>query len=555
MILRTILAVCAASFIFISCAEKEEDAMTEQMQLDPPIEERVNAYAPVKITADISHLTERQRMLIQKLAEAGRICHDIFWKQSAHDAISTRDSLLQAKGEDTDPYLEYCMINFGPYDVIYGNKRFVGSGPDVRPKGGGFYPVDMTKEEFNAYVEANKDMEEQLTSQYTIIIREGDKLKAIPYHEYYEESIALADKLDEAAQYADNESLKNYLQLRAKAIRTDEYLESDMAWMEIKDNDIDVVIGPIENYEDGLFNYKSAHEAVVMVKDPEATKELDMFYGYLNDFQNKLPYSDAKYKTELNGKGTILQVVNVVYFGGDCQKGTKTIAAALPNDPRVKEAKGAKKTMYKNMMEAKFDKIVVPIGEKLLVPELQQYVDKKAFTSFVTLHEVSHTLGRGYVYGNEDLTVRKALEDRYSPIEETKADILGLYNHKHMLEGGAIDEEYLKNIIATYIAGLYRSIRFGSESAHGLANMIQLNFLREKGAIIKNEEGQFTYDEEKFFDVVAELADIIITIQAEGDYERAGEMLDKYSVVGDEVKKEIESLGDIPRDINTSYEY
>jgi hypothetical protein len=314
------------------------------------------------------------------------------------------------------------------------------------------------------------------------------------------------------------------------------------------------VIGPIENYDDAMFNYKTAYECVVMLKDFEATKDLEMFNKHVLDFEQNLPY-DKKYIREKVGKGTQINFVNVAYFGGDCQKGIKTIAASLPNDPKVREAKGGgKNSMYKNMMEAKFEKIVIPIGKQILESSLVPYLDKKAFITFVTLHEISHTLGRDIVFGTKDLTIRKALKEQYSGIEEAKADILGLYNHKVLADMKIYDNDYLKKVMVTYLAGLYRSIRFGAEEAHGKANLIQLNFLREKGAIVKTKNGKFTIDEKIFFDKVAELAKMLLTVEAEGDYAGAVKIMEKYAIMSDEIKEAINSLKVIPRDLNTSYE-
>jgi len=511
-------------------------------------------FAKIEITADVSHLSQREQALLEKLIEAGKLCDAIFWKQSSHDAIAVRDSLIKLNTEEAKIYLEYVNINYGPYDVLNENVRFVGIGPEKRPPCGGFYPEDMTKEEFENHIKNNPQDKEAFESQYNVIVRENGGLKAIPYHQYYPETEKLAKLLEEAAELADNATLKNYLLLRAKAIRTDDYYESDMAWMDIENSNIDVIIGPIENYQDALYNYKTAYEAVVMVKDIEASKELEMFQKHIPDFQNNLPY-DKKYIEPVKTEKEILQIVNVVYFGGDCQKGTKTIAAALPNDPRVHETKGGKKSMFKNMMEAKFKTIVVPIANEIISPEFRKYVDSKAFTSFVTLHEVSHTLGRGFVYGSKELTVRKALKERYSAIEETKADILSMYNHQTLLKLGKLDNEYIRKAIVTYIAGLYRSLRFGTNSAHGQANLIQLNYLREKGAIVRNQDGTFSYDEQKFFDGVAGLANLILTTQAQGDYNKAGEIIEKYGKVNDEIRSTVERLKDIPRDINTTYKF
>ncbi len=544
----SLMTIFLLSFFFIAC-NKEEPANNEEKETKTTmIKERLNAFAPVTITTDISWLSENQKKVVELLAEAGKIADELYWKQNTYDGIAIRDSLSKENNDEAQLFLRYLKIWYGPYDAMYGEERFVGNGPKTRPAQGNFYPQDLTKEEFEEYVKNHPDEKAELESLYTIVVRDGDKLKAIPYREAYPEVLKMADLLDEAAKYADNPTLKKYLQLRAEAFRTDEYFESDMAWMDIKDNDIDVVIGPIENYTDAMFNYKTAYECVVMVKDKEASKELEMFKENIDYFEHNLPY-DKKYIRESAGKGNILQVVNVYYFGGDCNAGTKTIAASLPNDPRVHASKGGKKSMYKNIMEAKFEKIVLPIADVIMDEELIPYCSKNSFTSFVTLHEVSHTLGRGYVYGKKDVQVRKALKERYSAIEELKADILGMYNHKHLLEKGLIDEEYLKRTIATYIPGLYRSIRFGAEEAHGKANVIQLNFLIDKGAIFFNDKDKLTYNPEIFMDKVAELANIVLTLQAEGDYDAAGELLEKYGHVSDKTKEIIEKLSVVPRDL------
>lgn len=551
-----LIGLFTLTVILFSCkqnSELEEAVVNDEKH--EMIKERIEAYAPVEVSVDLSGLTENQRMMIQKLAEAGHIVDDIFWLQSASDAVNVRDSLKLYDDQYHKDLLKYVMLNYGPYDAIFGNERFVGEGPEVRPQGGGFYPTDMTKDEFEKYVEENPDLADDFKSLYTVIVREDNgELRAVPYNEYYTLTADLAMKLEEAANYADNPSFKKYLLLRAEALRTDYYYDSDLAWMELEGNDVDLVIGPIENYEDEMFNYKAAHEVVIMVKDPDATAELEMFKKEMNSFQNKLPVED-EYKSNEISEGNIIQVVNVVYFGGDCNKAIKTIAAALPNDPKVADAKGRKLSMYKNHMEAKFDKIVAPIGNALLVEELVPYVDRKAFTSFVTLHEVSHALGPKYVLGTDGSDIREALKERYSAIEECKADILSMYNHKHLLEVGIYDEEYVKKAQATFLAGLYRSIRFGMNSAHGRANLIQLNYLKEKGAIVKNEDGKFMIDDDKFFDSVGQLAELIIKTQADGDYDKAGEILDTYSVATDEIKAEIEKLSDIPRDIDTAYDF
>jgi hypothetical protein len=545
--MKKLLIFLAFGLILIFYLEAKDKKMEKSVDMSF-VRQRLREFAPITIKPNLSNLTEREQKVVRLLIEAGKLADEIFWKQTSPDAIPVRDSLGKLASKEAKEILALVNIFYGPYDLVEGGKRFVGSGFDYKPLGANFYPLDLTKEEFEKYVEAHPSQKEELESQYTIVVRDGNKLKAIPYHIAYPETQKIADLLEEAAKYCDNESLKKYLQLRAKAIRTDDYFESDLAWMDIKDSKIDVVIGPIENYTDGLFNYKTAYEAIVMIKDEEGTKELDMFENNLDYFEHRLPY-DKKYIRETAGKGNVLQIMNVVFFGGDCQAGTKTIANSLPNDPRVHELKGGKKSMFKNIMEAKFDKILLPIAQKILDPKLIGLVDKKAFTSFVTLHEVSHTLGRGFVYGNDSLPVRKALKERYSAIEECKADVLGIYNFTHLLDKKLIDSALLEKAKVTYIVGLFRSIRFGAEEAHSKANLIQLNFLEENG-VIKYEKDKIKIDTKKFFDAIKELAHEVLTIEAEGNYARAGGILEKYGKMKPQTLRLISLLSEIPRDLN-----
>ncbi|MBL0176671.1 MAG: peptidase [Ignavibacteria bacterium] len=544
---RQLLVLTAtATLLFASCKTGTPKKDTPMQGELPPIAERLTAYAPTTIQADLSILSSREKRLVAKLIEAGKLADEIFWKQSAPDvALSTPDA---------KQVLEYVLINYGPYDRIYEGHRFTGTGAEKKPDVAGYYPQDMTKKEFEDYVAANPAMKDALEGQYTVVVRDGAGFKAVPFNQAYPESEQIAAKLEEAALLADNASLRRYLQLRAKAIRTDDYYASDMAWMDIRDNNVDVVIGPIENYEDALFNYKTAYECAVVVKDPEGTKELQMFTKHIDAFEHALPV-DKKFIRATAGSGNILEVVNIVYFGGDFQKGVKTIAASLPNDPRVTQAKGGKKQMYRNMMEAKFEKILRPIAERILEPSLLPFLDRKAFTSFVTLHEVSHTLGRGFVFGNDSLSVRRALKDRYSAIEECKADVLGLYNNTVLLAEKAMTEEQLKRAIVTYVAGLYRSLRFGAEEAHGRANLIQLNFLSEQGVITTDKDGRIGIDLAGFMDALGKLVTQVLTLQANGDYAAAGVLLEKYGVMNPSIEAMVAKLADVPRDLDTKYVY
>ncbi|MEI6088919.1 MAG: hypothetical protein WCR42_00550 [bacterium] len=556
--MKQILTFCLVSLIAIlavSCGKNGEIKQPEQIsEQQAMIKERLAEYAKVEFNEkniDLSGLSSREKQLLKVLRQAGELADAIFWKQSSSDALQVRDSLAKFDTDEAKEYLSYVKINYGPYDVIYDEARFVGKGPETRPTVGGFYPEDMKNEDFENFVKANPKLKESLESQYTVVVRDGAGFKAIPYSQYYPEISELAAKLDKAAGLTDNPSLKNYLTLRAQALRTNDYYKSDLAWMDLKDNNIDIVIGPIENYEDEMFGYKTAFECVVMVKDPKASKELQDFKANMDYFQSNLP-TDGAYKADKMGTGNIIQVVNAVYFGGKCQKGTKTIAAALPNDPKVAEAKGRKLSMYKNHMEAKFNKIVKPIGEELLDEKWVNYVDAKAFTGFVTLHEVSHALGPKYVAGTK-IEVRKALKQYYSPIEECKADILSMFNHKLLRDKKYYNNEYIKKTIATYLPGLYRSIRFGT-GAHCISNYIQLNYLQTTGAV-NVVKGKFVINEAIFFDKIADLAKIILDIEAKGDLKAADGLIAKYGKPTGEIDKNIERLKAIPRDIDTYYNF
>ena len=536
------LQFAALLILVTGCGQKKESQMRQH----------IDQFAKVEITADLSGLSPVQQEVVKLLVRAGQIADEIFWKQTSHDAVSIREQLKDKKDRASMEALEYVLFSYGPYDRVT-EARFVGEGDSVRPPTGAFYPADMTKEELQKYIELNPEQEKELTGQYSVVLRDGAGLKAVPYHEFYKEEVTqISTLLNQAAEKAENKSLKAYLAARARAVMTDEYYESDVAWMQLKNNAIDIVIGPIENYEDKLFNYRTAYEAAVMIKDVAGTKELQVFQSHLDALEKNLPQR-KEYIRPSAGKGNVLEIVNIVFFAGDFQAGIKTIAASLPNDPNVHKEYGGKKQMYKNLMEAKFDQIVVPIGQRLIAEALRRYVSRRSFTTFVTMHEVSHTLGRGFVYGRKDEKVRKALQELYSPIEEAKADVIGIYNMEYFKKQGMFDDETLKQHYVTYLAGLFRSIRFGAEEAHGKANIAQIEFLHRQGAIGRNDAGMWVVNFDKFHAGVSALGKILLELEAEGDYTGAREFLEEYGHLTPGIQTDIDKLGDIPRDLNTTY--
>jgi len=500
--------------------------------------EKLNKYTSFKLESDLSSLSENQRKMIPLLIEAAKQMDAIFWEE----AYGNKEELLNSiENEDTRKFV---MINYGPWDRLDGNSPFI-EGVGKKPLTANFYPQDMTKEEFE-----NANLPEK-ASQYTLLRRKEDgSMYTIPYHEAFRErTLKAAILLDSAAKLAEDEGFKKYLKLRAEALRTDEYFESDMAWMDMKTNQIDVVIGPIENYEDQLYNYKSAHEAYVLIKDMEWSDRLSKYAAFLPELQQGIPVED-RYKQEEPGTDADLNAYDVVYYAGDCNSGSKTIAINLPNDERVQLAKGSRRLQLKNAMKAKFDKILIPISDVLIAPEQREYITFDAFFANTMFHEVAHGLGIKLVI-DDTITVRRALKEHYSAMEEGKADILGLYMISKLLEKGELDGE-LNDYYVTFMAGIFRSVRFGATSAHGKANMVRFNFFKDHGAFEFDEStGFYSVNFENMKSAVDALSNKILVIQGDGDYEAAGKLLVEMAMITDDLQKDLDRLNEanIPVDI------
>ena len=519
--------------------------MTACEPQDSDIQALVDQYATVRLTADLSTLSERERQMIPILIEAAEQMDPIFWQQ----AYGNGDSLLTSI--DDPAMRRYVEINFGPWDRLAADAPFIeGVGP--KPAGANFYPPDITREEFDAALDAPTDIVGQLRSLYTLVRRNEDNtVYPVPYHDAFAEHVTVAsEKLAEAAELADDPGLRHYLSLRSEALLTDEYRESDMAWMDMKDNTIEVVIGPIETYEDALFGYKAAYEAFVLIKDKEWSDRLSRFAALLPDLQRGLPVNDA-YKRESPGTESDLNAYDAVYYAGDANSGSKTIAINLPNDEVVQQEKGARRLQLKNAMRAKFDQILVPIAQELIAEDQQQYITFDAFFENIMFHEVAHGLGLNNTINGRG-TVREALREHASAIEEGKADILGLYMVTKLREQGHLTEGSIEDNYVTFMAGIFRSVRFGASSAHGQANMVRFNFFEEQGAFSYDEStGKYQVDFDRMEGAMEALSELILTMQGDGDYEAAGALLAEKGVVGPGLQAELDRLATlgIPVDI------
>jgi len=501
------------------------------------MQKKIAQFAKVDLKTDLSKLTENEKKMIPVLIEIAKLMDDIFWIQTFED----KDSLFSSiKDENTRKFVE---INYGPWERLNANAAII-SGIGPKPAGANFYPKDMIKEEFEKLSDKNK------TSLYTLIRRDDEgKLKVIWYHEAFKEKVNKASELlIKAAELAEDAGLKKYFELRAKAILTDDYYESDIAWMDMKTNTIDFVVGPIENYEDGLYEYKAAQEAAILVKDKEWSKKLEKFISILPDLQKKLPV-DKKYKTEIPGASSDMAVYDIIYYAGDANSGGKTIAINLPNDEKVQEKKGSRRLQLKNAMKAKFDNILLPIAEQLIDSNQLTFVKFDAFFNNTMFHEVAHGIGIKNTINGKG-TVRKAMKDISSAFEEAKADVLGLFLVEKLIEEKQITETTIKESYTTYMAGLIRSVRFGATEAHGKANMMCFNYFEEMGAF-KSENGKYKVDIEKMKIAIEKWAEKILVFQGNGDYEAASLFLKKYGNVKPELQKGLDNLknANIPVDV------
>jgi len=525
----------------ISCKNNKEARTPKKQvtveQTTSSMDKNLNKYVSFKLTSDLSKLTENQRKMLPILIKAADKMNELFWQE----AYGNKTELFSKIKDDATK--KFTEINYGPWDRLDGDKSFV-EGIGEKPKGANYYPGDMTKEEFN------KSTAESKASLYTFIRRDKDgQLVSIPYHIQFKKEVEeVANLLNQATELADDAGLKNYLKLRAEAFLTDNYQPSDLAWMDMKNNTLDIVIGPIETYEDQLFGYKASHEAYVLIKDQEWSKKLAHFINFLPELQKGLPVADA-YKQETPGTDSDLNAYDVVYYAGDCNAGSKTIAINLPNDEQVQLKKGTRRLQLKNAMQAKFDKILMPIAKVLIDKDQRKYIKFDAFFANTMFHEVAHGLGIKNTINNKG-TVRNALKEKASALEEGKADILGLYMVEQLHKRGEIGGD-MKDYMTTFMASIFRSVRFGASSAHGVANMIRFNFFKEKGAFTKNDDGTYKVNYDKMEGAMKDLSNLILTLQGNGDYEGVTKLVDEKGKISADLQIDLDKLSNanIPVDV------
>ena len=525
----SVLGVAAMASTLFACSSQQQES---------PMKAKVEEYAHVELKSDlVSGLNDKEKELVKIFFQVGEITDNLFWKQTFGDK-SKLDTI-------TDPYAkEFAMIHYGAWDRLDNNKPFLG-GYGEKLDVCNYYPHDITAEEFEAFDDANKD------SWYTVIRRNDDgSLKSVWYHEAYAEEIGrICALLEKAVTLAENPGLKNYLEKRIEAFKTDDYLASDLAWMDMKDSKVDFVTGPIESYDDMFRETKTSYESFVLLKDEARSKDLAKFVSMLPALQKELPCA-PEYKTFVPGTSSDLNVYDAVYYAGDCNAGSKTIAINLPNDERVHALKGTRRLQLRNSMKAKFDKILMPIGELIVTPEQQKYLNFDAFFWNVTFHEVAHGLGVKQTI-NTNESVDAVMGTEKTSWEEAKADILGLFMVTKLVEMGEITNITAEDAIATYIAGILRSVRFGAASSHGKANMMCFNYMEKAGAFSRDAKGQYVIDFQKAKEAMNGWAELILKTQGDGNVEFAAKYRAENGGITPALQADLDKINGagIPRDI------
>ncbi|MDB2438616.1 hypothetical protein N9W89_07850 [Hellea sp.] len=556
-----LLASIAAAALLSACGPKhnEVDITPAQVQADDDgynLSRQYEKFAEVKMNPDTSFLTEGERAAVNKIIEASELLSEVYLRQLDVRNPEIRAEIAASDRPDKQLLLDMFDLHFGVCDSLEDGHVFYGDTPC--PKGAGFYPADMTKQEFEDWITAHPEDEEAFRSGYTVIRRDGDKLIAVPYSKAYAQWLRPAGKLlreasDLLPTNGQSNRLKRFLRLRSIAFRTDDYFDSEMAWMDLLGN-IEVAIGPYEVYDDQLFGYKTAFESFVTVKNPEESKALAKYKDFLKDMEANLPVED-KYKNFDRGFESPIAVTYQVHGGGDNENGVQTIAFNLPNDERVREAKGAKKVILNNVLGAKYDRILAPIGERVLVADQAKLTAKKWMSNNTLFHELSHSLGPGTItVDGVETTVNAQLKELYSGVEEGKADVMGAYNILYMMERGELPIAEKEAYLATYFTGKFRSMRFGTGAAHAKGAAYQYNYFRDAGAVEwLPEQERFKIDFPKLEQAISDLTGEIVRLQGDGNYGAVKVFLDEYLPLDAEAKIVIGHLDDIPYDIRPIY--
>ncbi len=516
------------------------------------VEVRLSRLQRVDMAFDARTLSPQKRELVKTLIEAGKLVHEAYLHQVYPAGIGLRDSLARHTDERSRNLLRLIIRNGGPFDKMDDFKTFFGS--ETKNPGAAFYPSDLTKREFEDYVKAHPEKADVLQSPYTVVKREGKELAAVPFHIEYAQWITPASELlRKASSLAENPSLKKFLATRALALATDDYFQSHVDWIDIVDSDIDLLMAPDEIYDDALLGLKASYEISVMIRDSVESAKLGLYTKHLNDLEQSLPM-ESRYKRTITGLSSPMEIVTDVYRGGDIATGYQPVAATLPNDPDVQVKKGTKKIFWKNMMNARVNNVILPIGRELIASDQIQYVTPEGVFNDVLMHELCHAIGPVYVYGKDSLAVNKALNEHYTAIEEAKADIAGLYVVNFFIDKKILAPDADRVHYVSSLASIFRTIRFGTAEAHGKAAICELNYFMEKGGVrLDPVTKKWSVVFGKMPAAITALAEELLTLQATGNYGGTTAFFEKWGKTSREVEESLQRLVHLPIDIEPVY--
>jgi len=534
-----------------SAADQRQPA---NLEVVPDLDQRLGKFRQVRMPFHSDGLSARERELVEKLVDASRYLEEIYWRQSDPEALSLYQSLSGSTHPKDEKLRRYLWINASRFDLVDENKPFVGTRP--MPPGRGFYPESLTRQQVEDFVKAHPEKKAEIYSSTNLVRRHGDQLVGVPYHIAYRSFLEPAAKdLREAASLSADPAFADFLRLRARALLDDDYFPSDLAWLDLKNPKFDIIFAPYETYLDDLLGVKASYGAAVLVRNEEESRKLEMFQKYVPDIQDALPLAPED-RPSKRGLQSPMEVMDAPYRGGDLRHGYQAVADNLPNDPRVHEQKGSKKIFFKNFMDARVEYIILPLARYVMPPEQAAKASGEGYLLATIMHEISHGLGPAYARtaaGKVD--IREAIGPVYSGLEEAKADVVGMFGMHWLVEHGALPKDKLEEYYASYVAGIFRTIRFGTGEAHGQAEMMEFNYPSERGAIQRESSGKYAIDDRAMPGALADLAKELLQIEATGDRSRAENWFRKYDVMPAELTAALQTASQVPVDLDPIFSF
>jgi hypothetical protein len=557
-----LLVVCFILPITIS-AQKENKPMTGSaakgaesagMQVVPDLEQRLAKFRRVEMPFHSAGLTAREVKLVEKLVDASRYLEEIYWRQIDPDGLTLYESLATSKNPKDEDLRRYLWINASRFDLLDDDKPFVGTAP-MAP-GRGFYPQNLTRDQVEQYVKAHPEKKNEIYGSFTVVRWHGDKLEGLPYHVAYLSFLEPAAKdLREAAALSDDQDFANFLRLRADALLTDDYFKSNLAWLDLKNPKFDVIFAPDETYDDGLLGVKATYGAAVMIRNSDESSKLEMFQKYVADIQDALPLAPED-RPSKHGLETPMEVMDTPFRAGDLNHGYQAVADNLPNDPRVHEQKGSKKLFFKNFMDARVNYVVLPVAQHVMLRAQADKASGEGYLLATIMHEMSHGLGPAFARTSAGkVDIREAIGPAYSALEEAKADVVGMFGLQWLVDHEVLPKNKLEEYYASYVAGIFRTVRFGVAEAHGQAEMMEFNYLSEHGAITRQSSGRYAIDYQRMPSGIKDLAKELLEIEATGDRARGENWFKRYGTMPPELQASLKSAASVPVDVDPVFSF